>query len=308
VRVTVTGGAGFIGANVCRLLVDRGHDVVVLDDLSTGNRANLDGLDVVVSERSILDSPAVAEALAGADSVVHLAAKASVVASIEDPATTYDVNVTGTLAVLEGARAAHVGHVIVASSAAVYGPEPPVPASESLAPAPAHPYGASKLATEAVALAHARAYAMDVLALRFFNVFGPLQPADHVYAAAVPAFVDAAVAGRPVPVHGDGLQTRDFVDVGHVADVLVTAVELGLAHDGPVNLAGGEERTLVALAGELEAVLGHPLVLAHGPARPGDARRSCADVTLLRALLPDVRPTPLPVALRATVDWFAGRV
>ena len=307
-RVTVTGGAGFIGANLCRSLAARGHHVVVLDDLSTGSRSNLDEVHIVLRHGSILDARAVRDAVAGADSVVHLAAKASVVASIEDPATTYAVNVNGTVAVLEAARAAGVGHLVVASSAAVYGPEPAVPAAESLAPAPAHPYGASKLATEVAALAHARAYGMGVLALRFFNVFGPLQPAHHVYAAAVPAFVDAAVAGRPVPVHGDGLQTRDFVDVEHVAAVLVDAVERGVAHDGPVNLAGGEERTLLALAAELEAVLGRPLELAHGPARPGDARRSRADVAVLRRLFPALRPTPLPDALRATVDWFTARV
>ena len=303
-RVTVTGGAGFIGANLCRALVDRGHEVVVLDDLSTGSRTNLDGLDVELREGSILDPSAVHDSVAGADSVVHLAAKASVATSIDDPVTTYEVNVNGTVVVLEAVRAAAVGHVVVASSAAVYGPNPAVPTPESLTPAPAHPYGASKLAAEVAALAHARAYGMGVLAFRFFNVFGPLQPADHVYAAAVPAFVAAAVAGRPVPVHGDGRQTRDFVDVGHVAAVLADAVERGLAHDGPVNLAGGEERTLLALAAALEGVLDRSLPREHGPTRPGDARRSRADVSELRALFPDLRPTPLHEALRRTVDWF----
>jgi UDP-glucose 4-epimerase len=304
VRVAVTGGAGFIGGNLCRLLVGRGHEVVVVDDLSTGSRSNLEGLPVELVERSILDADAVRAAVAGAASVVHLAAKASVMASIDDPATTYAVNVTGTLHVLESARAAGVEHVVVASSAAVYGTNPAVPSAETLPTAPPHPYGASKLATETMALAHARAYGMGVLALRFFNVFGPLQPADHVYAAAVPAFVDAAVNDRPIPIFGDGLQTRDFVDVDHVADVLATAAERRATYDGPVNLAGGEERTLLELVAELERVMGRSLPVEHRPPRPADPRRSRADVSVLRSLLPDLAPSPLDVALRRTVDWF----
>ena len=303
-RVVVTGGAGFIGGNLCRLLVDRGHDVVVVDDLSTGSAANLEGLPVTLVDRSILDRDALDGAVAGAASVVHLAAKASVMASIDDPASTYAVNVTGTLEVLEAARAAGVGHVIVASSAAVYGTNPSVPSSETLPPAPPHPYGASKLATETMALAHGRAYGMGVLALRFFNVFGPLQPVGHVYAAAVPAFVDAAVAGRPIPIFGDGQQTRDFVDVDHVVDVLATAAERRITYDGPVNLAGGEERTLLELVAELEGVLGRSLPVEHLPPRPADPRRSRADVSVLRSLLPDLVPTVLPVALGRTVAWF----
>jgi UDP-glucose 4-epimerase len=304
VRVVVTGGAGFIGGNLCRLLVDRDHDVVVVDDLSTGSRANLDGVPVELIDRSVLDADAVAAAVAGVGSVVHLAAKASVMASIDDPATTYAVNVTGTLHVLEAARAAGVDHVVVASSAAVYGTSPTVPSAETLPPAPPHPYGASKLATETMALAHGRAYGMRVLALRFFNVFGPLQPVDHVYAAAVPAFVDAAVHDRPIPIHGDGLQTRDFVDVDHVVDVLATAAERRIAHDGPVNLAGGQERTLLELVTELEAVVGRSLAVEHLPPRPADPRRSRADVSVLRSLLPDLVPSPLGVALGRTLAWF----
>ena len=305
-RVVVTGGAGFIGGNLSRLLVERGHEVVVVDDLSTGSRANLDGVPVELVDRSILDRDALAAAVAGAGSVVHLAAKASVMASIDDPATTYAVNVTGTLEVLEAARRAGVGHVVVASSAAVYGTHPPVPSAETLPPAPPHPYGASKLATEAMALAHGHAYGMGVLALRFFNVFGPLQPVGHVYAAAVPAFVDAAVHERPIPIFGDGLQTRDFVDVDHVADVLATAVERGITHDGPVNLAGGEERTLLELVAELERVVGRSLAVEHLPPRPADPRRSRADVSVLRSLLPDVVPSALDVALGRTVAWFTA--
>ena len=303
-RVVVTGGAGFIGGNLCRLLVDRGHEVVVIDDLSTGSPANLDGIDVELIEQSILDAEAVVAAAAGAGSIIHLAAKASVVESIDDPTTTYAVNVTGTLHVLEAARAAGVPHVVVASSAAVYGTNPSVPSTEQLPPAPPHPYGASKLATETMALAHARAYGMGALALRFFNVFGPLQPADHVYAAAVPAFVDAAVHERPIPIFGDGLQTRDFVDVDHVVDVLATAAERRITYDGPVNLAGGEERTLLELVAELERAMERSLPVEHLPPRPADPRRSRADVSVLRSLLPDLVPSPLDAALQRTVDWF----
>ena len=303
-RVVVTGGAGFIGGNLCWRLVARGHDVVVVDDLSSGSRANLGDVQVELIERSILDAAAVTDAVAGATSVVHLAAQASVMASIDDPAATYAANVTGTLNVLEAARSTGNSHVVVASSAAVYGSNPPIPSSEALPPAPPHPYGASKLATETMALAHAQTYGIGVLALRFFNVFGPLQPVGHAYAAAVPAFVDAAVDERPIPIFGDGLQTRDFVDVDHVVDVLAAAVERRVTYDGPVNVAGGEERSLLELVAELERVMGRGLAVEHLPARPADPQRSRADVSLLRSLFPDLLPTPLGVALGRTVEWF----
>jgi UDP-glucose 4-epimerase len=308
-RVVVTGGAGFIGANLVRTLLDgaAADDVVVVDDLSTGRRDNLDGLAVRLVEGTILDAGLLDGAFAGADAVVHLGARPSVPRSIAQPLAFHHANATGTVEVLEAARRAGVGHLVVASSSSVYGANPALPKHEGLVPMPVSPYAASKLATEAYALAWADAYGLDVLALRFFNVFGPLQPPQHDYAAVVPAFVDAALGGRPVPVHGDGRQTRDFTFVGTVCAVLADAVARRVGAAEAVNLAFGTRVSLLELIEELETILGHSLPVEHQPPRAGDVRDSQADTTRLLELFPDIEPVPLSDGLRATVDWFRSR-
>lgn len=306
-RVAVTGGAGFIGANLCRLLgaVEAIDEVVVLDDLSTGDASNLAGLEhVELVVGTILDDEALDRAFTGARAVVHLAARASVPRSVEDPVATHAANATGTLAVMEAVRRAGGPAVVVASSSSVYGANPILPKHEGLVPMPMSPYAASKLATESYALAHAACYGLDVLAFRFFNVFGPLQRADHAYAAAIPAFVSAAMEGRPLPVHGDGTQTRDFTFVDTVASVLIDAVRRRVTSPRPVNLAFGSCVPLVGVIGELEAILGRPLPLEHLPPRAGDVPASQADQSRLRELFPDVKPVPLADGLRATVEWI----
>ena len=305
-RVVVTGGAGFIGANLCRVLVegDWVDEVVALDDLSTGAAGNLRNVPATLINGSILDSSALDDAFRGAGAVVHLAARPSVPRSIADPMTTHEVNATGTISVLEAVRRHRIGQVIIASSSSVYGANPALPKHEELAPAPLSPYAATKLTTETYGLAWAHSYGVDVLALRFFNVFGPLQPAGHAYAAVVPAFVEAALAGRPLPVHGDGRQTRDFTFVGSVAAVLADAIRRRVSHSGPVNLAYGTRTSLLELISTLEAVLGRPLEREHQPPRAGDVRDSQADQTLLGSLFPDVTPISLEDGLHATVDWF----
>ena len=235
---------------------------------------------------------------------MHLAARPSVPRSLADPVASHAANATGTVKVLEAARSAEVPHVVVASSSSVYGANPTLPKREDLGTMPVSPYAASKLATEAYALAWQRSFGLGVLAFRFFNVFGPLQPAGHAYAAVVPAFVDAALAGCPLPVHGDGTQTRDFTYVGTVARVLAAAATAAVAHDGPVNLAFGSRISLLELIERLEGVVGHPLDRDHQPTRAGDVRDSQADDTLLRSLFPDVAPVELDEGLNATVGWF----
>jgi UDP-glucose 4-epimerase len=304
-RVVVTGGAGFIGANVSRALLAAGHEVVVLDDLSTGRAENLDGLDVTFVEGSILDAAALDAVLAGTGAVVHLAARPSVPRSIADPMASHRVNATGTMEVLEAVRRAGDAQVIVASSSSVYGANPGMPKVEDeLVAMPMSPYAASKLATESYALAHAASFGMGVLAFRFFNVFGPLQPAGHAYAAVVPAFVEAALAGRPLPVQGDGRQTRDFTYVETVAAVIADAVDRRVTSPGPVNLAYGSRVSLLELAALLGTLLGTELDLEFGPARVGDVRDTQADQTRLRSLFPDVEPVDLAAGLQATIDWF----
>lgn len=306
-KVVVTGGAGFIGVNLCRRLLATPEvdAVVALDDLSSGFAGNLDGVGAELVEGSVLDAALLDRVLTGASSVVHLAAVPSVPRSIADPVRSHDANATGTLQVLEAARrAAGEPQVVVASSSSVYGANPAIPKVESLRPMPMSPYAVSKLATECYALSHGRVYGMDTLAFRFFNVFGPLQAAGHAYAAVVPAFVDAALAGRPLVVHGDGKQTRDFTFVDTVTAVLASAVVGRRSSEEPVNLAYGTRTSLLELIDLLGEVLGQPPAVEHVEPRPGDVRDSQADSSSVAALFPDVQPVPLRDGLQATVDWF----
>jgi UDP-glucose 4-epimerase len=308
VSIVVTGGAGFIGANLCRRLASAGETVIALDDLSTGNSENLAGIDVTLIEGTILDPAALDRALLDARAVVHLAARPSVPRSITDPMASHLANATGTVEVLESARRAGNPHVIVASSSSVYGANPTLPKHEDLATLPLSPYAASKLATEAYALAYQQSFGLPALAFRFFNVFGPLQAAGHAYAAVVPAFVSAALEDRPLVVHGDGKQSRDFTFVDTVTEVIADAIARGVTSPGPVNLAFGTRTDLLSLIAELETVLGVPLKIEHVETRAGDVEHSQADSTRLQELFPDVVPTALPDALRATVDWFRADV
>ena len=307
-KVVVTGGAGFIGANLCRhLAADPSIDeVVVFDDLSTGYRANLDGIEVDLVEGTILDPAHLMNVVDGASSVVHLAARPSVPRSIADPVPSHDANATGTLNVLEAARNSGGVHVVVASSSSVYGSNPVLPKHEDLAPRPMSPYAASKLATESYALAWQQSYGMPVLAFRFFNVFGPLQPAGHAYAAVVPAFLSAALAGEPLQVHGDGDQSRDFTFVDTVCEVMTDAVRRRVSSSEPVNLAFGTRTTLVEVIALLEDLLGRPVEVAHTATRAGDVAHSQAANDRLRALFPDVEPVNLRTGLRSTMEWFSG--
>jgi UDP-glucose 4-epimerase len=307
VRVLVTGGAGFIGANLTRTLLERGMSPVVLDDFSTGYRSNLEGLPAEVVEGSILDRPLLDRVLEGVDAVVHLAARPSVPRSLEDPVATNHSNVTGTLEVLEAVRRHGSPHLVVASSSSVYGRNPVLPKREDLVPMPANPYAVSKLAAESYTLAYAQCFDLDVLALRFFNVYGPLQTAGHAYSAVIPAFVAAALADQPLTLHGDGEQTRDFTYVGSVAGVLADAVSRRVSHHGPVNLAFGERTSLLSLIGELEVILRRPLERRHIEPRVGDVRDSQGDNERLRALFPDVRAVPFREGLVATIEWNRGQ-
>jgi UDP-glucose 4-epimerase len=304
--VVVTGGAGFIGANLVRRLLatDGIGEVRVIDDRSSGDHGNLTGLDVVDVPASILDRDALDAAVAGADAIVHLAARPSVPRSVKDPVASHLNNATGTVEVLEAARRHGGLHCVVASSSSVYGANPTLPKHEQLATEPLSPYAASKLAAEAYALAYGASYDLPVLAFRFFNVYGPLQPAGHAYAAVVPAFVDAALAGRPLEVHGDGGQTRDFTFVDSVTAAITDAVQRTVTSPRAVNLAFGSRASLLELVGVLEQVLGTDLPREHHPVRAGDVRHSQADQQAFAALFPDLQPVPLADGVTATVEWF----
>ena len=307
-RVVITGGAGFIGGNLCRALLAAGCEVSVIDDLSTGNRANIDELihthDLRFVEGTILDDAALDAAFDGADAVVHLAALGSVPRSVANPLATHHANATGTLMVLEAARRHGGLHTIVASSSSVYGSNPILPKHEELATRPLSPYAGSKLVTEGYTLAWGSSYGMPTLAFRFFNVFGPLQPAGHAYAAVIPAFVHAALTGTPLTVHGDGSQSRDFTYVGSVVGAITDAVLRTVSSPSPVNLAFGTRVTLLDVITSLEEIVGHPIERTHTDNRAGDVPHSQADMTKLRELFPTVQAVPFSDGLQATVDWM----
>lgn len=319
-RVVVTGGAGFIGSNLCRHLLAHPDvtAVAVIDDLSTGRRANLDGLAVEFVEGSVCDRAALDAVCSGADStgadstgadsIVHLAALGSVPRSVAEPMGTHEANATGTLEVLEAARRHGMAHTVVASSSSVYGATPDLPKHELLPTRPLSPYAVSKLATETYALAYQASYGLPTLAFRFFNVYGPHQPADHAYAAVIPRFVAAALRGEPLTIHGDGRQSRDFTHVDSVCAAIVAAVTARVAHDMAVNLAFGSSTDLLTLVELVAEAVGADLTVRHDDPRPGDVRHSSADCTLLGRLLPGIGPTPLPEGLAATVGWMRSQI
>lgn len=302
-RVLVTGGAGFIGSNLVRVLADGGDTVVVIDDLSTGYADNLVGLDCTFVQGSILDVDTLARAASGVEAIVHLGALGSVPRSVKDPLASHHANATGTVHVLEAARR-EGAYVTAASSSSVYGSVPDLPRVETLATRPLSPYAASKAATEAYVLAYASSYGLETLPFRFFNVYGPRQTAGHAYAAVIPKFIDAALRGEPLPLEGDGEQTRDFTFVDTVTSVLATAVHDRVTSDRPVNLALGTNISLLELIEDLEAILGRPLPVLAKPARVGDVRASQSDPECLSQLFPRVPTTPFTSGLRATVEWF----
>jgi len=302
-RVLVTGGAGFIGSNLCRRLVDEGEDVVVLDDLSTGYERNLQGIDVEFIRGSILDTDLLGKAIRGAGSVVHLAALGSVPRSVADPIASHEANASGTLNVLLAAREA-AAYVTIASSSSVYGSVPDLPRTEDLATRPMSPYAASKLAAESYTLAFGRAYDMATLPFRFFNVYGPGQAAGHAYAAVIPVFIDAALRGLPLPVHGDGLQSRDFTFVDTVTWVLARAAIDQVTSEVPINLALGANVTLMDAIEGLEQIVGRDLKIQFEPPRIGDVRASQSDCSRLKTLFSDIPEVTLDEGLRRTVEWF----
>ena len=302
--ILVTGGAGFIGSNFTRTALAAGHRVRVLDDLSSGLCENVDGLDVEFEIGSLIDPDTVNAAVRGVDSVVHLGAIGSVPLSVADPVRCNDVNVGGTMAIMQAARAAEVQHVVFFSTSAVYGANPASPVGEREWVRPMTPYGVSKLAGEQYLLAAQQSYGLQTLVFRPFNVYGPGQRANHAYAAVIPAFVDAAFAGRPLRIEGDGEQTRDFCFVSTVCRLLLAAVERRVSHPEPVNLAYSTQTSINDLVAAVGRAAGVDPVVQSAPARIGDVKHSRAANDSLLALFPEVRPESLDEGLAATVAWW----
>jgi UDP-N-acetylglucosamine/UDP-N-acetyl-alpha-D-glucosaminouronate 4-epimerase len=286
-RVLVTGGAGFIGSNLVAALLERGDDVRVLDNFSTGSRANLAALgrEVEVVEGDLRSYERVHTAVRGSEVVFHQGALGSVPRSVQDPLTSTAVNVEGTLNVLLAARDEGIRRVVAASSSSVYGDGGTFPRVETQSPNPISPYAVAKLAAERFCVSFARVYGIETVALRYFNVFGPRQDPSSQYAAVVPRFIRAIADGRPVTVHGDGEQSRDFTYVENVVRANLLAADGADAAGRVLNVATGASQTVNALADTVGRLLALPVEKAHGPAQPGDVRESWADVSAAREAL-----------------------
>ena len=301
-KIAVTGGAGFIGSNLVERLLSKGHEVTVVDDLSTGLKSNLDLNKITFHELSLTDRVGLAKALNGVDAIVHLGARGSVPRSLKNPIATHDVNATGTLNVLEAART-NGAQVIFSSSSSVYGRNGQLPKDESMWLSPLTPYAASKLAAEGYVQAYGAAYEVPVTLLRFFNVFGPKQRPDHEYAAVLPKWIWKAMNNEAIDVYGDGSQTRDFTYVRTVLDVIEDALDRGVRTEGAVNLAYGNRISLLTTIDLLKVHFPN-LKVNYVDIRPGDVKDSQNDPVLLKKLFPDVTPTDFPIALSETVNWL----
>ncbi len=307
----VTGGAGFIGSHVVERLLADGHRVRILDNFSTGARANLPfaaraGRALEIIEGDIRDLPAVERAAAGARVVFHQAAMRSVPRSVKDPLGANEHNVGGTLNVLEAARRARVRRVVYASSSSVYGDRPDLPKREDQPPAPISPYAVSKAAGEQYATVWSRLYGVETVGLRYFNVFGPRQDPKSEYAAVIPRFILWGLRGEPLEVHGDGTQSRDFTYIDNVVEANLLAARAEGVGGEVFNVGCGARVSLLDIIARLEALLGRGLERRHTPARPGDVPHTLADIDKAERLLGYAPVVGFDEGLRRAVDYFRG--
>lgn len=302
----VTGGAGFIGSHLVEKLLQLGHDVRVLDDFSTGRRENIEGFRdrIRVVEADVRDLTAVRDATRGVDVVFHEAALASVPRSIDDPVTSNEVNVGGTLNVLTASLESGVRRVVYASSSSIYGDSPELPKAEGMMPVPESPYAAGKLAGEHYCGVFSRLHGMHCVTLRYFNVFGPRQDPDSQYAAVVPIFVTSLLKGIAPVIYGDGEQSRDFTFIDNVVAANVLAAEASGSAGEVMNVACGETVTVNALFEALREIVGSSVDARHVESRPGDVRHSFADISKARRVLGFSPSVSFSEGLERTVSWY----
>ena len=305
-KYLVTGGAGFIGSNIVEALARRGDSVVVLDNLSTGKRENLESFAdrVTLVEGSITDLPSVRNAMRDVDYVLHEAALASVQRSVDDPLTSNDVNVKGTLNVLVAARDAGVKRVVYAASSSAYGDTEELPKREDMPSNPQSPYALQKWVGEHYCRVFSDLYGLDTVALRYFNVFGPRQDPSSHYAAVIPIFVTRLLAKTPPTIYGDGEQSRDFTFIDNVVSANLKACEGGPKGGAVVNVACGARFTLNELYRHLGNLLGSDVEPVYEEPRAGDVRHSMADVSRARALLSWQPEVEFHDGLERTVEWY----
>ncbi|MBK7878438.1 MAG: SDR family oxidoreductase [Planctomycetes bacterium] len=309
----VTGGAGFIGSHLVDALLARGHRVRVLDDLSSGRIENLPsallgepGSDAPLEfyRGSIEDAELCRGACTGIAGVFHEAAQVSVPRSVEDPRTSYSINVTGTLNVLEGARLAGVPRVVFAASSAAYGNSEELPKVESMLPQPLSPYASGKIAGEHLLRVYAHVYGVRTVALRYFNIFGPRQADDSPYTGVIAIFAKALLEGRRAKIFGDGSQTRDFTYVDNVVDANLRAMERDVEPGSVINIGGGRRVSILELYRRMAEILGKDLEPILEPPRSGDVRDSLASLERARVLLGYEPSTTWEQGLDRTVAWY----
>ena len=289
----VTGGAGFIGSHLVRTLLERGDTVRVLDNFLSGRHANLVGIekDIDLHIGSVVDPDVVQTAMQGVDYVLHQAAIASVVRSVDNPYESHEVNATGTLNVLTAARDAQVKKVVFAASCAAYGDDPTLPKGENMPLQACSPYAATKITGEYYCQAFTKVYGLPTIALRYFNVFGPRQDPASLYAAVIPRFVTRMLKDESPLIYGDGLQSRDFVYVGDIVRANLLACAAPSQADGQVmNIGSGVAYTLLDVVAAINTLLGTEISPKHGPPSPGDIRHSLADISRAKTLI-DYTPT-----------------
>ena len=311
-RYLVTGGAGFIGSNLVRYLLDAGHEVTVLDNFATGKPENLaeirDRIELI--EGDIRDRGAVDRAVSGCGAVFHEAALGSVPRSVEDPETSHDVNVNGTITVLESARAAGVKRIVFAASSSAYGDQKHSPKHEEMVPAPISPYAAGKVACEAYMRGYAAVYGLETLSLRYFNVFGPYQDPSGPYAAVIPIFVSRLLAGdRPV-VFGDGEQSRDFCYIENVCEAnwLAANAPAEVCDGRAINIACSRRITLNEILDLLRDLLGSDLQAEYTEPRAGDVKHSLADISLAKETIGYEPKIFFEEGLRKAIDWYKANL
>jgi UDP-N-acetylglucosamine/UDP-N-acetyl-alpha-D-glucosaminouronate 4-epimerase len=309
-RILVTGGAGFIGSHIASRLISLGHEVTVLDDLSTGKLENIQTLighdRFQFRQGSILDRPLLVELIQSRriERISHQAARPSVARSIEDPLATNEVNVTGTLNVLSAAHETRCQRVAAASSSSIYGNTPVLPKREAMHYRPRSPYAASKVAGELYLQVFHAVYGLQTIGLRYFNVYGPQQDPNSDYAAVIPKFIRLALNGEPLPIEGDGAQTRDFTYIDDVVSVNILALSVPELHGESVNIGFGEQTSVRTLAGTIIQQTGSSSKIAYKDPRPGDVRDSLADISLSKNLLGYKPEYRLADGLRRTIDWY----